>query len=263
MCLNGWGGKLHAELVDYVADVRPDVLCLQEATRTPASAREWLTYRDDAHVLPQRANFLMDVAAALPEHSVTFCPTGQGELWHGEVSFPSQWGLATFIHCSLAVVAQAQGFVHKSYSPDGFGDHPRSRAGHAVRIYDHRRNRPVSIAQMHGLRDLRGKMDTPERAHQVRRFMSLSDQVSEEGDLRVLCGDFNVEPGSETLAFLERKGFTDLVSTMDFDGTRTSHYAKPGRYADYMLIDRPDEVRRFQVVYEPEISDHCPLVLEI
>lgn len=263
MCLNGWGGKLHAELVAFVADVWPDVLCLQEVTRTPASDMEWLTYRDGEHVLRQRANFLRDVEAALPDHSVTFCPTGQGELWHGKVAFPSQWGLATFVHGSIPVLAQSHGFVHKSYSPNGFGDHPRSRTAHALRIYDHDRNRPVSIAQMHGLRDPRGKMDTTERSDQIRRFLELSDQVSETDDLRVLCGDFNVEPESETLACLAETGFTELVTSNCFNSTRTSHYTKSGRFADYMLINRPDAVRRFKVVYDPEVSDHCPLILEL
>jgi hypothetical protein len=134
MCPNGWGGKLHDTLVAYLSSERPDVLCLQEL--------------------------------ALPDHVAVFCPAARGVLWDGDEVIPSQWGLATFVHKSLPVVAQAQGFVHRSFSPHGFGDHPRSRSAHAVRVYDYARDRPVSIAQMHGLRDLGGKIDTPERAAQ-------------------------------------------------------------------------------------------------
>ena len=36
-----------------------------------------------------------------------------------------------------------------------------------------------------------------------------------------------------------------------------------GRFADYLLVNRPEEVAGFAVVYEPEVSDHCPLVLEL
>ena len=36
-----------------------------------------------------------------------------------------------------------------------------------------------------------------------------------------------------------------------------------GKVADYMLIDRPDAVVSFDVVYDPEVSDHCPLILEV
>ncbi|WP_160169138.1 endonuclease/exonuclease/phosphatase family protein [Allgaiera indica] len=130
--------------------------------------------------------------------------------------------------------AQAQGFVLKGFAADGFGDHPRSRSAHAIRVYNGARQRPVSITHMHGLRDL-----------------------------RVTCGDFNVEPGSETLNHLADHGFTELVTTRGFAGTRTAHYEKPGRFADYMLVNSEDAVRRFDVIRSPEVSDHCPLVLEV
>jgi endonuclease/exonuclease/phosphatase family metal-dependent hydrolase len=263
MCLNGWGGKLHDALVAYLSFAQPDVLCLQEVVHTPATAKDWLTYRDGDHILPQRANFFLDVASALPDHAPTFCPAAQGVLWDGDASVPSQWGLATYVSKSLPVIAQAQGFVHKSFSPDGYGDHPRSRSAHAIRLYDYAKGRALSITHMHGLRDLKGKMDTPERAGQARRLLELSSRVSEDGDLRIICGDFNVEPDSETLALLKKGGFTELVTANGFDSTRTSHYSKPGRFADYMLINRPEAVIRFDVVRDPEVSDHCPLILEL
>lgn len=114
---------------------------------------------------------------------------------------------------------------------------------------------------MHGLRDLRGKMDTPERVDQARRLLDLSDQVSEPGDLTVICGDFNVEPDSKTLALLADRDFTELVTARGFEGTRNSLYEKPGRFADYMLVNRKEAVADFYVVYHPEVSDHCPLIL--
>jgi endonuclease/exonuclease/phosphatase family metal-dependent hydrolase len=263
MCLNGWGGKLHAPLADYLAAEAPDVLCLQEVVHSPETDKDWLTYRDGDHVLDQRANFFRDVMRALPDHTGTFCPAAQGVLWDGETPVASQWGLASFVHRGIPVIGQAQGFVHKDYGPDGYGDHPRSRSAHGLRLYDHDAGRAVSITHMHGLRDLAGKMDTPERAAQARRLLALSDQVSRPGDLRIICGDFNVEPGSETLALLADQGFTELVTDRGFAGTRSGHYTKPGRFADYMLIDREGAVKRFDVVYAPEVSDHCPLVLEI
>lgn len=262
VCLNGWGGKLYAELLSYIVTEQPDVLCLQEVVHTPATTQDWLNYRDGDHVLPQRANFFREVAQALPDHVATFCPAAQGVLWNKDQQIPSQWGLATYVRASFPIIAQAQGFVHKAFSPRGYGDHPRSRSAHAVRIHDFARDQAVSITHMHGLRDLNGKADTSERAEQARRLLALSDQVSEPGDIRIICGDFNVETDSKTLAFLRANGFEELVTARGFDGTRTSHYTKPGRFADYMLIDRPAAVARFEVLYAPEVSDHCPLVLE-
>ena len=264
MCLNGWGGKLHDRLIPYVADAAPDVLCLQEVVHTPACDREWLEYRDGDHVLPQRANFFRDVEKALPDHAATFCPAAQGVLWDGEEAVPSQWGLATIVRRSFPVIGQIQAFVHKGFSPDGYGEHPRSRNAHAVRIYDFQRGRSVAILHMHGLRDVAaGKSDTSERIQQANRLAKIAEEISAAGDALVVCGDFNVEPESETFRILAKLGLTDLVTTRGFTGTRTQHYTKPGRFADYMLVNDRVEPVTFDVVQDPVVSDHCPLVLEI
>lgn len=263
MALNAWGGTLHEALITYLSAERPDILCLQEVVHTPAADRDWLTYRDGDHILPQRANLFREVAAALPDHVAIFCPAAQGVLYDGDTAIPSQWGLATFVHAALPVIAQAQGFVHKGFSPDGYGDHPRSRNAHVVRVHDFERNRAVCIGHMHGLRDLAGKMDTPERAAQARRLADLMRQVAEPGDPLVVCGDFNVEPSSETFATLTALGLKDLVTARGFPGTRSAHYKKPGRFADYMLVNDKVDVIAFDVVTDPEVSDHCPLVLDI
>jgi endonuclease/exonuclease/phosphatase family metal-dependent hydrolase len=263
MCLNAWGGTLYQPLIDYIAKEAPDVLCLQEVVHTPTARKDVLTYRDGAHVLPQRSNLFRDVSNALPEHSATFAPAAQGVLWDGDEPVPSQWGLATFVHRSHPIVAQHQGFVHKNFSPEGYGDHPRSRSAHTVRLYDYERNWAVCVAHMHGLRDIAGKADTPERVVQARRFADICRSVMEEGDRLVACGDFNVEPSSETFMELAKLGLTDLVTARGFTDTRTSHYAKPGRYADYLLVNELVEPISFEVVTSPEVSDHRPLLLEL
>ncbi|WP_298921284.1 endonuclease/exonuclease/phosphatase family protein [uncultured Roseobacter sp.] len=263
MCLNGWGGKLHEELLPYLETTAPEILCLQEVVNSPETEKDWLTYRDGDHILPQRANFFRDVRRALPEHVAVFCPAAQGVLWDEARSVPSQWGLATFVHRSLPIVGQVQAFVHKDFSPSGYGEHPRSRSAHGFRVFDYNANRPVSVTHMHGLRDLNGKMDTPERLAQAQRLLNLSRQVSEPDDLKVICGDFNVEPDSQTLSILSQVGMFELVTGRGFNGTRNSHYKKPRRYADYMLINREQEVKSFDVIYNPEVSDHCPLILEL
>lgn len=261
--LNGWGGRLYEPLISFLRSVRPDVVCLQEVVHTPATTQGWLTYRDGDHVLPQRANFFRDVAGALPDHVATFCPAAQGVLWHDNKSVVSQWGLATFVRSSLPIIAQAQGFVHKSFSPHGYGDHPRSRCAHAFRIYDYEGKRTVSIAHMHGLRDLNGKLDTPQRLAQAHKLVELVTHIAAPADPLIVCGDFNVEPTSDTFAILAAIGLTDLVTTKGFKSTRSSHYGKPGKFADYMFVNQNVKVRNFAVVSDPEVSDHCPLLLEI
>jgi len=261
--LNAWGGTLGRPLIDYLKVEDADVVCLQEVVHTPATTKDWLTYRDGDHVLPQRTNLFAEVAAALPLHVATFCPAAQGELWDDEVAVPSQFGIATFVRGDLPVIGQAQGFVHGAYSPDGYGAHPRSRNAHVVRVFDHVRARSVTIAHMHGLRDIAaGKADTPERLLQARALARLVEAVAGPDDLVVVAGDFNVEPDSATFGVLREIGLEDLVTRFGCNGTRTSHYIKPGRFADYLLVNGQVDVKAFTVVRAPEVSDHCPLVLE-
>ncbi|MGC4191461.1 MAG: endonuclease/exonuclease/phosphatase family protein [Thermomicrobiales bacterium] len=263
MSLNAWGGTLGDALLPYLRAEQPDVLYLQEIPHSPATTKAWLEYRDGSHILPQRTNLFTEIASAMPEHLGTFHPAARGVLWNGELQVPSMFSLATFIRRSLPCVAQLQGFVHKRFSPHGYSDHPRARNAHIVRLYDVDADRMVVVAQMHGLRDLRGKMDTPERLAQAHRLTEMVSAIAEPGDTLVVCGNFNVEPGRETFAVLGALGLTELVTARGFPGTRTASYTKPGRFADYLLVNRPEAVRSFAVVMDPEVSDHCPLLLEI
>ena len=263
MSLNAWGGNIFDELSAFIRLDAPDVLCLQEVVHTPRASKDCLTYRDGSHILRQRSNLFRDVCAMLPDHVAFFCPAAEGSLWDGDDEIPSQWGLATFVHKRFVIIGQVQGFVHKDFSPDGFGEHPRSRSAHGVRVFDGETRSTISVLHMHGLRDLEGKHDTPARSAQVHRFWSLAQTLSSSGDKTVLCGDFNVEPESETLTFLKSKGFVELVEQFRISTTRTSLYRKPGKFADYMLVRQEMKVVDFAVPQEPVVSDHCPLVAVI
>ncbi|MDE1995038.1 MAG: endonuclease/exonuclease/phosphatase family protein [Rhizobiaceae bacterium] len=261
--LNAWGGRLHEPLMAYLAGVEADVLCLQEVTRTAGSRAEWLVYRDHGVELPQRANLFEDVRAALPSHDAFFFPTARGELFDGDSRIPSEFGLATFIRKSFPVIGEAAGFVHGEFSPDDFGPHPRSRNAHCIRIFDYEAGFAVTIAHMHGLRDPEGKGDTPARSEQARELVSLIRQVWPGDERLVVCGDFNVLPGSVTFDTLGTLGLVDLVTSSGHSDTRTSYYLKQPRFADYMLATPLVEVISFDPVAEPEVSDHRALLLDL
>ena len=261
LSLNVWGGMLHTPLLAYLAAVDADVYCLQEVPRAVAARSEWLTYRDGAVELQQRANLYREIGAVLPRHDGFFAPTARGELMDGDKPCHQEFGLATFIRQDIAVIGQAMDFVHGAFSPHGFGAHPRARNAHAVRLYDYRTDRPLCVVQFHGLREVDGKGDTPSRDAQADALVALIQRLHHEDEGLVLCGDFNVLPGSGTFKTLARLGLSDLVTTRGFTDTRTSLYTKPGRYADYMLVNAGVKVTGFTVVETPEVSDHRPLLL--
>ncbi|ENN86925.1 hypothetical protein RHSP_14800 [Rhizobium freirei PRF 81] len=261
--LNAWGGRLHEPLIPYLVDVDADVLCLQEVVRTQGAGNGWLVYRDHGVELPQRANLFEELKAALPAYDAVFLPVARGDLFDGDRQHFSEFGLATFVRRTHPVIAQAAAFVHGEFSSDGYGTHPRSRNAHCVRLFDYERGYPVTIAHMHGLRDLEGKGDTPARRHQANAFVELIRQVKQDGDRLVVCGDFNVLPDGETFEILGSLGLIDLVTSRGHDDTRTSHYKKQPRFADYMLVTSNVEVVSFDPVAEPEVSDHRALLLDL
>ena len=263
LSLNAWGGRLHKALLPYLAQADADVFCLQEVVRSHDGASETRLYRDGALELPQRCDLFGEIAALLPGHDGFYFPTSTGQLFSGAQALPAEFGIATFVRKGFPIIAQAVDFVHGAYSPDGWGDHPRPRNAHCIRLYDPQSQRSITIAHMHGLRTKNGKEDSAERIDQAHALRRLIEQVRRPEDRLVACGDFNVLPGSATFEILGELGLRDLVVASGHTDTRTSWYEKEPRFADYMLVTQSVDVVRFDVVEQPEVSDHRALVLDI
>lgn len=259
--VNAWGGAMFDSLADWLPRCGADVLCLQEVTRTPGLGG-WTHFDDGERTLPQRANLFDDVRTALPRHQGLFLTSDAGPVADEAGCVHRQdFGLATFVDDRIPIVGHEASFVHGM-----FVDHQewaiadRPRIAHAVRLVDRTADRTVSVVHLHGLRDPQGKGDTLARYAQAERLAHLVSSVQQDDDLTVVSGDLNVLPDSETFTILGAIGLVDLVGTTD---TRTSRYPKPSRHANYLLVSDPGAVKRFEVLTEPEVSDHRPLALDI
>ncbi|MET3421708.1 endonuclease/exonuclease/phosphatase family metal-dependent hydrolase [Actinoplanes tereljensis] len=261
MSVNAWGGALADDLLKWLPDSGADIACLQEVTRTPGLGG-WTRFADAERSLPQRADLFDDVRGALPRHQAIFVTSDSGPV-HDDAGrrYRQDFGLATLVGEGLPIVGVDSGFVHGE-----FADHVewpatgRPRIALAVQTVDRDSGRSVWVVQVHGLRDSHGKADTPERRAQAERLAALVRRIRGPRDLVVLCGDFNLLPGSETFGVLAEAGLTDLVGTAD---TRTSHYPKAVRHASYLLVSDVAAVEHFEILAGPEVSDHRALVLEI
>lgn len=257
--LNAWGGALAGELLAWLPASGAQVVCLQEMTRTPGLTG-WTRFADDERSLPQRADLLNDVRGVLPRHQAIFVASDTGPVHDDQGRRHRQdFGLATLLAEDLPLCGVDSTFVHGDYtSHEEWPRADRPRIALAVRTVD--RGRSIWVVQLHGLRDPAGKGDTPARRRQVARLVSLVRRIRGPRDLVVVGGDLNLLPGSETFAALAEAGLTDLVGTAD---TRTSHYPKPVRHAGYLLVSDVAAVKHFEIVAEPEVSDHRPLLLDL
>ena len=259
--LNAWGGAMAGELLGWLPTAGAHVVCLQEVTRTPGLSG-WTHFADGERSLPQRADLLDDVSRALPRHQAVFVAGDAGPVHDPAGGRHRQdFGVATWVDGQLPVAGVASAFVHGRFTDHAewtSADRPRNAL--AVRTVDRATGRPIWVVQLHGLRDPAGKADTPARRRQAERLAGFVQRLREPGDLVVVCGDLNLLPGSETFGILAGIGLTDLVGAAD---TRTSRYPKPVRHASYLLVSDLGAVRGFEVVADPEVSDHRALVVDL
>lgn len=259
--LNAWGGAVFDELSDWLPCSSADVLCLQEVTRTPGLGG-WTHFADDERALRQRANLFEDVRGVLPDHQGLFLTSDAGPVLdiNGRVH-RQDFGLAVFVDQKIPVIGYESCFVHRSFvDHDEWTPSGRPRIAQGVRVIDRESKRTMTIVHLHGLRDINGKHDTPERQVQAEQLASLVSDLRQPDDVTVVCGDMNLLPDSETFDILRSIGLVNLVGTAH---TRTSHYRKEVRHANYLLTSAPDAVKSFEIIENPEVSDHRPLVLDM
>jgi exonuclease III len=255
------GGTMFDALVEWLPSTNADIFCLQEITHTPGLTG-WTRFDDGERSLPQRASLFNDLCDRLPHHTGVFVASDTGPVFDANgKAWRKSFGIATFIRDDVTVLEQDAMFVHGTFT-----DHTnwpidgRPRKAQATRVLDSAPNRIITIVHLHGLRDPQGKGDTPTRHAQAAQLTTFVSKMSKPDDITIVCGDLNLLPTSETFATLGSIGLIDLVGTSN---TRTSAYPKPNRHANYLLISAPSAVKQFDIAMTPEVSDHCPLILDI
>jgi len=118
------------------------------------------------------------------------------------------------------------------------------------------------VANFHGLWNNGPKTDTSERIEQSKKVKEFLDKI---GSPKVLCGDFNLLPETESLKILEQN-MKNLVKETDVSSTRTRlyrHFDNPDepKFADYILTSPQIKIKDFKVLPDL-VSDHAPLFLE-
>jgi endonuclease/exonuclease/phosphatase family metal-dependent hydrolase len=238
--LNTWGGRIHKPLLDFIrGHENVDVFCFQEVYNK-AEGKE-SDYLEDAHDLHN------DLNAILEGHNDFFAP--HLEDWYG---------LSMFVNKKIKVKDSGEEFVykHKDYYPEGnVGNHARNIQ--YIQI-EHNSNN-LTVINFHGLWTGKGKTDSEDRIKQSENIANFIKRV--KGEV-VLCGDFNLLPNTESIKILEDSGLKNLITENNIKSTRTSHYKKKDKFADYIFVSEGIKVKDFEVMSE-EVSDHSPLYIEV
>lgn len=250
--LNLWGGKLYEPLIDFIKEKSQgvDIFCFQDSL--------FGSKPDFTPIQNGRANLFVEMEKVLSEFNSVIYRDPDESYIHGEL-------LPLDIGCGQVI------FVRKSFKileSGGFRSHedsPYHKGGDMVSgrcqwiKFQSNKEEQVTVLNMHGLWQRNSKkVDTPERLQQSEKLNEFFKHV--EGK-KILCGDFNLNPDTESIKILE-KDMKNLVKEYSITSTRTSFYNKPEKFADYIFVSPDVEVKDFKVLPD-EVSDHSALFLEI
>lgn len=242
--LNTWGGIAGAQnLIEFFKEHQgTDVFCLQEIFNGGQDEPEEQSEDIESKVY----DLLSLIKEALPKHEAFFKP-----------HVKDYYGLAMFVKKNLSVAEEGERFVHQEKGYTLSGDLGfRARNIQFVTLETPKGLR--TIINFHGLWNGGGKTDTEHRLNQSRKIIDFIKTLKNDF---VLCGDFNLEPKTESLKMFEEFGLKNLIKDFNFISTRTKFYTKPVKFADYAFVSSGIIVSNFKVLPD-EVSDHSPLYLD-
>jgi len=240
--LNTWAGRVGKDIfLDFFERHKDvDIFCLQEV---------WQGGHEHASLWGENIDttLMTSISSVLTEHEVLFYP-----------HYMDWYGIAIYVKKDIRIIEEGDIFVFK-YRENMFDDDKaKNHARNIQWIKIDTDKGPRTIINFHGLWNGISKEDTKERMIQADNIVKFLKNVSSS---HVLCGDFNLMPENKSLKMIEDLGMRNLITEFDIISTRSSHYKKPERFADYTLVDKGIQVHDFKVLPD-EVSDHLAMYLE-
>lgn len=249
--LNTWGGRAGKDKILSFFEKYKDeteIFCLQEIWAAPHKGLKGRLAGGRAlDYSKTQINGLQEISRVLDNHAAFFRP-----------HVFENYGLMILVKKDLIVLEEGELFVYKykGYIHEGdIGNHGRN----IQYIKIEADNKILTVINFHGLWNGSGKGDSEDRLNQSKKIVEFTEKI--KGEV-ILCGDFNLLPETESIKILENTGLKNLIKEFGITSTRTSHYTKPEKYADYIFTSPTLKVKDFKVLPE-EVSDHFALYLEI
>ncbi len=238
--LNTWCGRAGKDnLLDFFSRNKDtDIFCLQEV---------WEGGHDYAPIWGGDIDTTMitNISKILLDHQVFFRP------------FYMDWyGLVIFAKKDLKILEEGDIFVHGDRK-DTFNEKSENHVRNIQYLKVETLKGMRTIVNFHGLWNGVSKEDTEERIVQSDNIIKFLKNLSEP---HILCGDFNLLPENKSLKMLEEFGLDNLIKKFGITSTRSSHYTKPVRFADYTFVSQDIKVNEFKVLPD-EVSDHLAMYL--
>jgi endonuclease/exonuclease/phosphatase family metal-dependent hydrolase len=256
--LNTWGGRVLDPLLKFVEEQNNniDIFCFQEM------------FKSDRDILRNkiRTNTYSNFQKILTDYNSYFAPMFEGHDNTQNVDFELFFGQAIFVKKTIKVFAEGNVFIYGKYGHEktaptlnypgfeGWLDYPRSM--HYVIIENGGKKR--LICNLHGYWIPESKEDTPERLAQSDKILEF---LKDYDCGKIVCGDFNLNPDTESIKKLEINGLTNLIKKYAITNTRSNLHVRKDKFADYIFTSDDIRVKDFRVIHT-DVSDHLPLLLD-
>ena len=246
LSLNIWGGKVAAPLVAFIEERASDtdIFCFQEVLKGGSGK----TARGEMKDCYER------IGEMLANHVGYFAGYGEGGYYSESLKgLDFEYGVACFVKKELeqSLIGSVALYDLETKWNDYNGGFA---AGASLAVSVSGR----AIINVHGLWQGSMKSDSEARFEQSRRILGLADKAGGE---KIICGDFNLEPDTKSINMIEDLPTRNLIKEYGIKSTRSGHYKKELKFADYIFVSPELAVVDFKVLPD-EVSDHLPLCLE-
>ena len=255
--LNTYNARFKERLFDFIEQNDPDIFCFQEiysglepeVTSTGSVVDQYYQMR----ILLQDRYF--------GYHHV------RQEDWPDSTYKKSNpWGNAIFVKKGIKIISYFEEYILGYRNSADKNNLSKTLPVGAQSISVEIQNNIISVTNFHGYYAGVGvgKEDSIER---ILQSENLLNHVNKLPGIKILGGDFNLNPNTESIKILENASFENLIKKYNIKTTRTEKYPKEKRdiypYADYVFTEKGLNVQKFYVDETFEGSDHAPMFLNI
>ena len=237
--LNIWCGKLFDKLEPFIEKNRndTDIFCFQEVLDNEPGIKS-AVFKDGTEDVFSRIGRIL----------------GDGFEGYSALPHPGERGLATFVNKGWDILDKKEEYVLGK--KNSMVDNKWSTLGINV-LYSKigKGDQEYNIWTTHGIFINMDKNDTKETIEQSINLKSMMEKVDGK---RILCGDLNLHPNTESIKIIEDIPMRNLVKEYGIKSTRTPYYGFPQPYADYIFTSYDIEVKEFAAMPDV-VSDHLPL----
>jgi len=228
--LNCWYAKTGRVFFDFVKEnsLNTDIFCFQE-------------------VSPE---LLAELKKLLPHHQGLYATGNKVEV----LGFV--YGEAIFVRRDFAVLTSGKINLYRQVVND---------VGYLQFAQVKTEQGELFLGNVHGKARPGTKLDMPARLRQSRKIIN---HFSRFADPKIIGGDFNLLPKTESIRLFEKAGYRNLIKDFAVKTTRNrlswenlKNSEEKQYFADYIFVSPEVKVGSFSVP-DIEISDHLPLILD-